>query len=80
MGLAPIQFDENLIAGIQMKDDTVAGVVITLVLVLGDGAGPDLEYDMHTQTRREEVKKCTQNSPEGENTVFAIYYSNIRAE
>ena len=56
MSLAPIQFYENLIARIQMKDDTVAGVVITLVLVLGNGAGPDLEYDM--QTRRDEAKKC----------------------
>lgn len=43
MSLAPIQLNENLIACIQMKDDTVAGVVITLVLVLGDGAGPDLD-------------------------------------
>lgn len=33
-----------------MKDGTVAGVVVTLVLVLSDGAGPDLEYDMHTRT------------------------------
>lgn len=49
VGLAPVQFYENLIARIQMKDDTVAGVVITLVLVLSDGAGPDLEYDIHTQ-------------------------------
>lgn len=36
-----------------MKDDTVAGIVITLVLVLGNGTGPDLEYDTHTETRRE---------------------------
>lgn len=43
MGLAPVQFDEDLIPGIQMKDDTVAGVVITLVLVLGYGTGPNLK-------------------------------------
>lgn len=42
VSLAAIQFYENLITCIQMKDDTVAGVVITLVLVLGNGAGPDL--------------------------------------
>lgn len=41
-----------------MKDDTVAGVVIALVLVLGNGTSPDLECDIHAQTRREEVKKC----------------------
>ncbi len=58
VSFAPIQFDENLIAGIQMKDDTVAGIVIALVLVLGNGAGPDLEHDTQTQTQREEVKKC----------------------
>lgn len=53
MSLAPIQFYENLIACIQMKDDTVAGVVIALVLVLGNGAGPHLKYDMHTDKERE---------------------------
>lgn len=58
VSFAPIQFYENLIACIQMKDDTVAGVVITLVLVLGNGTGPDLEYDTHTETRSQEVKKC----------------------
>lgn len=44
MSFAPIQFDENFITRIQMKYDTVAGIVITLVLVLGDGTGSDLEY------------------------------------
>lgn len=62
VSLASVQFYENLIACIQMKDDTVAGVVITLVLVLGDGARPDLEYDMHTHTHtyrsREDAKRC----------------------
>lgn len=42
VSFAPIQLNENLIARVQMKDDAVAGVVVTLVLVLGDGAGPDL--------------------------------------
>lgn len=49
MSFAPVQFYENLIARVQMKDDTVAGVVITLVLVLGDGTGPDLGCDTHTE-------------------------------
>jgi len=53
MSLAPIQFDENLIACIQMKYGTVAGVVITLVLVLGNGAGSDLEYDRHMKNQGE---------------------------
>lgn len=43
MSFAPIQFDENLITCIQMKYDTVAGIVITLVLVLGNSTGSDLE-------------------------------------
>lgn len=55
VGLAPIQFYENLIACIQMKDDTVAGVVITLILVLGNGAGPDLEYDTYKERGSEET-------------------------
>lgn len=49
VSFAPVQFYENLIARVQMKDDTVAGVVITLVLVLGDGTGPDLGCDTHTE-------------------------------
>ena len=43
MSLAPVQFDEDLVAGVQVKDHAVAGVVVALVLVLGDGAGPHLE-------------------------------------
>lgn len=35
-----------------MKDDTVAGIVITLILVLGNGAGSDLEYDAEKKTGR----------------------------
>lgn len=52
VSFAPIQLNENLIACIQMKDDAVAGVVIALVLVLGDGAGPDLEWHAHTRPRQ----------------------------
>lgn len=47
VSFASIQFNENLITSVQVKDDTVAGIVVTLVLVLGDGAGPDL---WHTNT------------------------------
>lgn len=42
MSFAPIQFDEDLITGIQVQDDTVAGIVIVLVSILGNGAGPHL--------------------------------------
>lgn len=53
MSLSPIQLYENFITCIQMKYDTVAGIIITLVLVLGNGAGPDLEYDTHTHRTEE---------------------------
>ena len=52
VSFAPVQLNENLIACVQMKDDTVAGVVVTLVLVLGDGAGPDLGAYAHTRQRK----------------------------
>lgn len=53
MSFAAIQLNENLIACVQMKDDTVTGVVVTLVLVLGDGAGPDLEDKKKNQNTDE---------------------------
>lgn len=40
---APVQLDEDLIPCIQVQDDTIAGVVVVLVGVLGDGAGSYLE-------------------------------------
>lgn len=57
MSFAPIQLNENLIACIQMEDDTVAGIVVTLVLVLGDGTGPDLEEYAHTRDSKKKKKK-----------------------
>lgn len=54
VSFAPIQLNENLIACVQMKDDAVAGVVVTLVLVLGDGAGPDLVEYAHTRQKKKD--------------------------
>lgn len=42
MRFASIQLDEDLIAGVQVQDHAVAGVVIVLVCILGNGAGPHL--------------------------------------
>lgn len=42
MGFAAIQFDIDFVPGVQVQDHTVAGVVIVLIGILGDGAGPDL--------------------------------------
>lgn len=46
MGFAPVQLDEDLIAGIQVQNDAVARVVIVLICVLCNGTGPDLEWEM----------------------------------
>ena len=40
--LPAVQLDEDFVAHIQVQDHTVAGVVVVLVGILGDGAGPDL--------------------------------------
>lgn len=40
--LPAIQLDEDFIAHIQVQYHAVAGVVVVLVRVLGNGAGPDL--------------------------------------
>ena len=42
MRFPAVQFDVNLVPGVQMQDDAVAGVVVVLVCVLRDGAGSDL--------------------------------------
>lgn len=42
MHLPAVQLDEDFIAHIQVQDDAVAGVVVVLVCVLGNGAGPHL--------------------------------------
>lgn len=40
--LPAVQLDEDFIPHVQVQDDTVAGIVVVLVCVLGNGAGPDL--------------------------------------
>lgn len=42
MHLATVQLDEDLITHIQMQNDAVAGVVVILIRILSNGAGPDL--------------------------------------
>ena len=42
MHLPAVQLDEDFIPHVQVQDDTVAGIVVVLVCVLGNGAGPDL--------------------------------------
>lgn len=42
MRFASIQLDEDLIACVQVQDHAVAGVVVVLVRILGNGAGPYL--------------------------------------
>lgn len=39
---APVQLDEDLVPYVQVQDNTIAGVVVVLVGILGDGAGPYL--------------------------------------
>lgn len=42
MHLPAVQLDEDFVAHVQVQDDAVAGVVVVLVRVLSNGAGPDL--------------------------------------
>lgn len=42
MRFASVQLDEDLIACVQVQDHAVAGIVVVLVCILGDGAGPHL--------------------------------------
>ena len=53
MDLAAVQLHANLVAHVQVQDHAVGGVVVVLVGVLGDGAGPHLETK---ETRRQEVR------------------------
>lgn len=41
--LPAVELDVDLVPGLEVEDDTVAGVVVVLVGVLGDGAGSHLE-------------------------------------
>lgn len=40
--LPTVELDENLITHIKVQNDAVAGIVIVLVCILSNGAGPDL--------------------------------------
>lgn len=42
MRFATVELDEDLVARVQVQDHAVAGIVVVLVCVLGDGAGPHL--------------------------------------
>lgn len=43
--LSAVQLDVNLVPGLQVQHHTVAGVVVVLVGVLGDGTGSHLEKE-----------------------------------
>lgn len=45
MHLPAVQLDEDLVAHVQVQNDAVAGVVVVLVRVLSNGAGPDLSRE-----------------------------------
>ena len=47
MGLAPVQFDVDLVSRLQMQHGTVTGIIIVLVSVLGYGTGSNLEGWRH---------------------------------
>ena len=49
VGFASVQFDVDLVSGVQVQHGTVAGVVVVLVCVLSDGTGPDLERQEGTR-------------------------------
>jgi hypothetical protein len=42
MHLPTVQLDEDLVAYIQVQNDAVTGIVVVLVRVLSNGAGPNL--------------------------------------
>lgn len=42
---AAVQFDVDLVPGVQVQHGAVAGVVIVLVSILSDGAGPHLQEE-----------------------------------
>ena len=50
--LPAVQLDENFISHVQVQDDAVAGVVVVLVRVLSNGAGPDLARGNRTTHSR----------------------------
>lgn len=48
MRFASVELDEDLVARVQVQDHAVACVVVILVRVLGNGAGPDLSRENTT--------------------------------
>lgn len=50
--LPAVQLNKDFIAHIQVQDDAVAGVVIVLICILGNGAGPDLSRENTTTPSR----------------------------
>lgn len=42
VNFAPVQLDAHLVPYVQVEDDAVGRVVVILISVLSDGAGPDL--------------------------------------
>lgn len=40
--LPTVQLDEDLVTHIQVQNDAVAGIVVVLISILSNGAGPDL--------------------------------------
>lgn len=51
---ASIELDEDLVAGVQVQDHAVAGVVIVLIRVLGNSTGPHLRVGDTGGRAREE--------------------------
>ncbi|TNN67481.1 hypothetical protein EYF80_022287 [Liparis tanakae] len=50
-----VQLDVNLVPGLEVQDGTVAGVVVVLIGVLGDGTGSHLEEEKRTFLLRKQV-------------------------
>lgn len=57
MCLAPIQLDVDLIAGLEVKYNGIAGIVVVLVRVLGDGAGSYLQGKKKVKTLEMEMER-----------------------
>ncbi|MEQ2270470.1 hypothetical protein XENORESO_015913, partial [Xenotaenia resolanae] len=42
VNFAPVQLNTHFVADVQVQDDTVGGVVVVLICILGDCTGPHL--------------------------------------
>lgn len=74
--LAAVQFDINLVPGVQMQDDAVAGIVVVLVGVLRYGAGSDLRI------KRESFDPAVHVPPAGRRCLIysRTHRTEVRAE